>query len=282
MSIDGLRVNQSPMPSEDPVENAIFMAEAKSCDYPRKTNLEDDEAFNPEWQSSSNTVKTISDGCYNFDGRGFLCEIEMPEHELVRKWLPPDAVVMEFGARFGTTTCEIAKKLNNSGQIIAVEPDPSVHGFLKQNLQSNNCHARVLHGVVGSAPVYIPENTGYGSRTCGSKGIKVPNYSIQDIKKAMHQTKIDTLLIDCEGCAQFMMDQIGPLIKDEVKLILLEADMPVEHDQNGMDYTKFVNFLKENGFSVVDTFNDCDRTRSGAPVESWCGKWIDHYAFRRN
>lgn len=206
----------------------------------------------------------------------------MPEHALVRKWLAPDAVVMEFGARFGTTTCEIANKLNNSGRLIAVEPDPSVHESLKQNLQSNNCHAHVLHGVVGSAPVYIPEATNYGTRTCGSNGIKMPNYSIQEIKQAMGQTKIDTLLIDCEGCAQFMMDQIGPLIESDVKLVLLEADMPVEHNKNGMNYTNFIDFMHQKGFSIVEKFNDCDHNKSGAPSNAWCGNWIEHYAFRRN
>ena len=44
-------------------------------------------------------------------GLGFICAIEFPEHALVRDWIRPDAAVMEFGARFGTTSCEIAKKL---------------------------------------------------------------------------------------------------------------------------------------------------------------------------
>jgi len=269
-AVNGLRVNQVPTSEE--------------YGYP-KENLQDDEWV--WWKTldlaeGQDSVKTISDGCENFQGSGFKCHIEMPEHALVRKWIPEDAVVMEFGARFGSTTCEIAKKLKNSGKIIAVEPDPSVHGFLKQNLQSNNCHARVLHGVVGSAPVKVPKKTGYGTRTDGSKGITVPNYSMEEIKQAMgNKTKVDTLLIDCEGCARFMMDQIGPLIENDIKLVILEADAPIQKEKNGMDYSIFLNFMQQSGFNIVDQFNDCDRERTGESPKDWCGKEIQHYAFKK-
>jgi len=47
-----------------------------------------------------------------------------------------------------------------------------------------------------------------------------------------------------------------------------------------MDYKKFFGFLEENGFEMVDKFNDCDRKRTGAGEHQWCGTWIDHFAWR--
>merc|ERR1719326_1608699 len=99
--------------------------------------------------------------------------------------------------------------------------------------------------------------------------------------------KFDTLLIDCEGCGQYMTNQIFPLVESgQVKLILLEADMPNKGgDCTGptcMDYAKFFKGLEDRGMEQVDKFNDCDKTRLGKwAADAWCGSWIDHYAFKR-
>jgi hypothetical protein len=49
-----------------------------------------------------------------------------------------------------------------------------------------------------------------------------------------------------------------------------------------MDYKKFIKFLEASGLEMVDKFNDCDRSRTLAPADTWCGAWIWHYAFRRS
>merc|ERR1719428_1310167 len=80
------------------------------------------------------------------------------------------------------------------------------------------------------------------------------------------------------------MDQISEPIKSgQIKLIIIEGDMPVgakDCKKNCMDYEKFFGFLTENGFEMVDKFNDCDRKRTGAAEGQWCGTWIDHFAWR--
>ena len=62
----------------------------------------------------------------NEDFSHALCSIEWDMHMLVREVIKPEDIVMEFGGRYGTTTCEIAKMQNNSGALTAVEPDPKV------------------------------------------------------------------------------------------------------------------------------------------------------------
>ena len=54
-------------------------------------------------------------------------------HLLVREVIDPTDTVMEFGGRYGTTTCAVAAKQNNSGSLIAVEPDPSVWAIQEVN-----------------------------------------------------------------------------------------------------------------------------------------------------
>lgn len=250
------------------------------------TNLTTDGLFKMSWSSTpGGTAHVASEKCDSFLGNGFNCYREAPEHELVQKWIPANATVLEFGARFGTTTCEIAKKLQNSGQLVTVEPDHQVWGDLETNIKSHNCHAHVLRGAINALPTHML-NSGYGGRSAVSssrRGLSVPTFTFDEVEEASG-LKFDTLLIDCEGCAQDMMDQIGPKIKGQINLIIIEADMP---DNGGdckshcMNYPKFFDFLETNDFVQVDELNDCDHERSRAPDGTWCGAWINHYAFRR-
>jgi len=271
------------------------------------SDLHQDALFQMAWaqedklHSQSQVAHVAEENCSSFVGdAGFSCYIESPEHTLLRKWIPANATVMEFGARFGTTTCELAKKLGNSGQLVTVEPDHNVWGWLEHNLKSHNCQAHVLRGAVSGSALKML-GSGYGGRSqvgaqeswsgmlndLGSRlsghTTTVPVFTFEEVEKAAG-LKVDTLLIDCEGCAQDMMDQIGPKIQHQIQTIVIEADMP---DTGGdctshcMNYKKFFDFLSENGFQQVDKFNDCDRSRSGAPDGTWCGKWIEHYAFKR-
>jgi len=232
-------------------------------------------------------ARSVSEDCGSWKGEGLSCEIEYPEHNLVRAWIPPDATVMEFGARFGTTSCEIAKQQNNSGNLIVVEPDLNVWDFLEENLRAHSCNARMLRGALSSTDLHVAaklnKKRGYSNRPVEKGGKVVPGFLFHEVQEALGK-KVDTLLIDCEGCAQFMMDQISEPIKSgQIKLIIIEGDMPVgakDCKKNCMDYQKFFGFLSESGFEMVDKFNDCDRKRTGAAEGQWCGTWIDHFAWR--
>jgi len=252
------------------------------------SDLEKDSMFEMTWAPKTDAPIRVGadDQCASWKADGqFSCFIEGPEHELVHKWIPSNATVMEFGARFGTTTCEVSKKLKNSGKFVTVEPDSSVWGFLEENIKSHNCHAHVLRGAISSKPLHML-GSGYGGRSAlrgDANSVTVPTYTFDEIEKASG-LKFDTLLIDCEGCAQHMMDQLGPKIETQIKLVVIEADMP---DDGGdctadcMHYPKFFDFLAKSGFQQIDEFNDCDHSRSHAPETTWCGPWIKHYAFRK-
>ena len=54
------------------------------------------------------------------------CNVEHDIHSAVRRLIQPSDVVLEVGSRYGTTTCEVAVRQNNSGKLIAVEPDHRV------------------------------------------------------------------------------------------------------------------------------------------------------------
>ena len=232
-------------------------------------------------------------------GHQFICAIEKPEWALVRKWIDPDATVLEFGCRFGSTTCEIANKTRNQGRVTCVEPDTVVHDDLLQNLNENHCKATVLTGVVG--PKSMDTIYGeYASRTVESNDPAKKKNSLT-FHKLESETglRYDTLLIDCEGCLPQIIGEIKhPIVSGQIKLVLFEADRPKIHGRREnltesdcqeahqvgeanicTDYDEFRDFLESNGFSMEDRFSDCDRDRSGAKEDDWCLAAIYHYAY---
>jgi len=272
-----LRRASGPEPADvEPIPLSLNRAENGACSLPH-VGLTRSESFNPTWWQERSPrrghVGTESEDCKLFRGHGRKCLLEAPEHTLVRRWIKRGDVVMEFGARFGTTSCEIAKAIGNSGALVSVEPDPSVWGALDTNLLENNCHARVVQGALSSRPVFIPKGTSYATKAGCSGDIKVPNYSLEEVEQALGK-KVDTLLIDCEGCAESMMDQLHPSIKTQVRTIILEAD-------GFVSYHKLLDDLKADGFETVDELNDCDKNATGAPPEVWCWQKIKHYVLQR-
>lgn len=258
---------------------------------PALERLRGDSLFLAAREPGPGGARTVRDGggC-DFQGGGVHCSIEFPEHKLVRDWIPKHAVVMELGARYGTTTCEIAKQLGNSGRLVAVEPDAYAWDALASNLDSHNCHAHVLRGTVGSQPLFVGGHTGYGLRTqsassagAEARGFFTQNFRIDEVEEALG-LKIDTLLVDCEGCVALMLDDLAPKIRSgQINLVLLEADGAIEKDCTGecVDYEKLFTLLRDSGLEMVDKFNDCDEALHGLE-KSWCNAQIEHYAFRRS
>ena len=64
----------------------------------------------------------------------------------IRNWVNSKATVLELGAQYGITSCEIAKAIHNSGRVVTIEPNPRVWTALHRNLISHNCSAHVLQG----------------------------------------------------------------------------------------------------------------------------------------
>ena len=80
------------------------------------------------------------------DGQALNCRLEGINIGRIRKWINAKATVLELGAQYGMTSCEIAKVIQNSGRLMTIEPNPRVWSALHRNLRSHNCSAHVLQG----------------------------------------------------------------------------------------------------------------------------------------
>jgi FkbM family methyltransferase len=214
---------------------------------------------------------------------GASCKTEVIEHALVRNYIEFSDTVLEFGGRFGTTSCEIAKALKNSGKIVTVEPDSNVWYLLAYNRYLHHCNFWIYRGMVSSKPGSMAVSPGsYDTRTLPSSlttneksSPSTKSMTINEIQNQLNMT-FNVLLIDCEGCVQFLFHENEPDVKKKelqaVETIILEADMSTKSlscTSNCVDYGKWIKLLQENGFQLIYQKPDPDFSD------------ITHYIFKR-
>ena len=207
--------------------------------------------------------------------------MEWDEWNLVRGLVRPNNVVLELGGRFGTTSCVLSEVTGNSGNVVAVEPDPKAHRHLLRNRNRHNCSFHIFRGTVGSVPIAMSSRFGhYATQTqLARPGQRaVPNVDVATLEAKISK-KIDTLLIDCEGCIEsFFGGGTGAggglssnrRLLSQLSLILIEEDAPAQ-----VDYRRWHAKLRRHGFERIwktrDTFD---------PKAAW-SRNISHSAWRR-
>ena len=91
----------------------------------------------------------------SFEGEGVVCGVERHAIQLVHAFLPVDAVVLELGARYGTVSCAIDRRIQGSGARLSVEPDIETYTSLTANLHANHCDQGIaVNGAVSRTPLY--------------------------------------------------------------------------------------------------------------------------------
>jgi FkbM family methyltransferase len=170
--------------------------------------------------------------------------IEREEQLQAERFIHPASVVLEIGARYGTVSCIISKKLNNQKNLVAVEPDERVWCALEENMIRNGCDFNILKGVISKKPIILAEKNsygGYGTTSILAESSPIPNYSLEEIE-ARYGLRFNTLVADCEGFLEVFFDE-NPSFYDQLSLILFEKDYP--HKCN---YNKIIANLRAKGF----------------------------------
>ena len=179
-----------------------------------------------------------SSPCERFSG-DITCQVERDEWLLAAAFIRPGDTVLELGARWGTTSCALARMTNNSGSVVAVEPDQSVHRALLVNRHVCRGNFHIVRGSVGDFDLRLSKGLGpsadnYGivsTRVPGAvagavpsashasamestsesasasaawsqrpaRRRRVPRLSLDEVESHLGGRKIDTVLLDCEG-----------------------------------------------------------------------------------
>lgn len=150
---------------------------------------------------------------------------ELLEQEQAQTHIPPEAVVLELGARYGLVSCLISKQLSNSLNLVSVEPDESVWDALENNMLRNNCKFNIVKGTISNNKLSLNKSN---LTTYNNNSSVIPNYTLDEIQRQYNLT-FDTLIGDCEGCLQQFFDE-NPTLYDQLNLIIIEHDNPERTD----------------------------------------------------
>ena len=215
----------------------------------------------------------------SFKGAGIICGLERHTISLVHAHIPTDAVVLEMGARFGTVSCAISHRLNNSGLRVSVEPDPSTFESLQANLAANDCKGLAVQGTVSKQTLFQFKPAGVVATGYGNSKVlptnctemagypfvfghshgkwwcePVPHYSTRALENELSRSvgrhvRFNVLVVDCEGCWRPFMREEAAFLRDRaLEYIIYETD---ERDP------KVIEEVCALGFGVVSNQMDC-------------------------
>lgn len=170
---------------------------------------------------------------------------EVDEQNHAREYISPNDVVLELGARYGTVSCCINKKLSNPRHQVSVEPDSDVWAALEANRDANGCAFQIFKGVISRVPVSL-SRSGYASSTLPTEDSNVYTCTLEQLESACG-LRFTVLVADCEGFLEQFFDE-NPKLYDQLTMILFEKDQ-----QDRCNYAKIEDNLRAHGFLPLNT-----------------------------
>jgi hypothetical protein len=182
-------------------------------------------------------------------------EYERDEQLLVSHYIQENDIVLELGARYGSVSCIINKRLKNKKHQVSVEPDSTVWSALERTKQANKCDFLIYKGIISSNKYDLKLN-GYGSTVditntiSTMETISSANMSLSDLQTTTG-LKFNVLVADCEGFLETFLDE-NTFLYDQLDLIIFECDRP-----DVCNYAKIKSTLLANKFKVLENGFQC-------------------------
>jgi FkbM family methyltransferase len=174
---------------------------------------------------------------------------EITEQLQVEKYIEHDSIVLELGARFGTVSCIINKKISNPAHQVSVEPDVRVQSVLYENMIENECNFHIVNGFISNNSMILTDINsydGYGATSEKSNSSSIPSYTLEEIE-TKYNLKFNTLVADCEGFLEQFFDE-NPQLYSQLSLVMFEKDCPEK-----CNYELIINNLKLHNFKQLES-----------------------------
>lgn len=170
--------------------------------------------------------------------RGFACHVmldgywEMWLTQFLAQRLKPGMTAIDVGANFGYYTLLMGEAVGETGQVIAVEPNPEAASLLQEsvNLSGHGVRTRLvpqaLGASIGRAWLYAPDGEPKNASLVGQPDlpggttVEVATVTLDEI--ALGHPRVDLVKIDAEGGEQGIVAGMQGLIARDRPLIVLE------------------------------------------------------------
>ena len=175
--------------------------------------------------------------------------LEIQEQQLAEKYIEKNDIVLELGARYGSVSITINKKLNCKTKQVVVEPDSRVWNALEENKLKNGCQFEIVKGFISEKTLGLTNlnawHGGYGATYTIEDKSEIPSYTLNSIE-IKYGLKFNVLVADCEGFLEIFLDE-NPKLYDDLRMIIFEADYPEK-----CNYEKIINNLRLNNFEETE------------------------------
>ena len=147
---------------------------------------------------------------------------ELPEQQMVVRYLTGNEKVLEIGGNIGRNSLIIASILQDNANFVTLECDINIATQLKENRDLNNFNFHIENSALSNRKL-IQKGWDTIPSDILQPGYKWVNTITLNNLKNKYNIEFDTLILDCEGAFYYILIDM-PEILNNINLIIMEND----------------------------------------------------------
>ena len=147
---------------------------------------------------------------------------ELPEQQMVVRYLTGNEKVLEIGGNIGRNSLIIASILQDTANFVTLECDINIATQLKENRDLNNFNFHIENSALSNRKL-IQKGWDTIPSDILQPGYKWVNTITLNNLKNKYNIEFDTLVLDCEGAFYYILIDM-PEILNNINLIIMEND----------------------------------------------------------
>ncbi len=198
-------------------------------------------------------------------GALFFRVYERGELAFFRDTCKPGMTFLDVGANIGFYTALACKRIGPSGKIIALEPDPESHGFLKETIAANNATNVTAMPIAAAATrgrlklfvssdnrgdnrLYQPD----ASTAADWQAVEVETAPVDELLERLGVERVDFIKIDVQGAEGGVIAGLEQTIRRSPSLVLMTEFWPHGLRQAGTNPKAFLEELRNLGLELSE------------------------------
>ena len=181
------------------------------------------------------------------------------EAKIMEEKIESGNLVVDIGANIGLHTLTMARIVGNTGQVFALEPDPSNFEILKKNVKINNYKNIILEQKAvgdkhGRATLYQSDNPInhriFPQTERATNQVQVELTNLDNYFDSDMIDKINFIKIDVEGMEFGVLKGMKNILKNNKKIKILFEFVPKDTIEAGFIPIELLDYLTSNGFKL--------------------------------